>query len=406
MEITVADGANLDSFQRLRVSNPYTLFDSKQIFDNAPLFWDDQETAGSGTDSTHSVNHAESHMSVSANTEGTRVRQTFQRFNYQPGKSMLGMFTFSDFETTAGQTKRVGYFDENNGLFLQSKDGELSVVRRTNYTGTPTDYEVPRSKWKLDYINYNGKTGINLNPANSQIFLIDFEWLGVGRVRFAFVIDGKIYYFHEFLNANNNPGVYMSTPNLPVRYELSNDGNGAAATFNHVCSSVISEGGVQDTGLLRYASTGGTHMSTAAENVIYAVLGIRLKSASIGATVKIINTALQIHTASSELEWILKFNPTVAGTFTYANQTNSGVQIAKGATANTVTGGYDISGGFIESGGASVGANGSTSTSLNNALLLGSAIDGTVDEMVLCVRPVAGTTAVDVEGSITWRELV
>ena len=38
-----------DAFGRLRVSEPTTLFDSKQIFDAQPLLWDDQETSGSGT---------------------------------------------------------------------------------------------------------------------------------------------------------------------------------------------------------------------------------------------------------------------------------------------------------------------------------------------------------------------
>ncbi len=43
---------------------------------------------------------------------------------------------------------------------------------------------------------------------------------------------------------------------------------------------------------------------------------------------------------------------------------------------------------------------------VDSALRLGVKIDGTtLDTIVLCVRPVAGTTGLDVEGSITWREL-
>lgn len=37
-----------DAFGRLRVSNPVTLFDSKQLYDNQPLVWDDQLLSGSG----------------------------------------------------------------------------------------------------------------------------------------------------------------------------------------------------------------------------------------------------------------------------------------------------------------------------------------------------------------------
>ena len=135
-------------------------------------------------------------------------------------------------------------------------------------------------------------------------------------------------------------------------------------------------------------------------------MGIRLKAEYIGATIKLLNTALQIQTASSKLEWILKFNPTVGGTFTYNDQTNSAVQIAVGGSANTIVAGIDLGGGFFETGTAAVGTAGSTEKSLDNAIHLGSKIDGTVDEIVLCVRPIAGSVNVDVEGSLTWRELI
>lgn len=40
------DPTNLDAFARLRVSNPQTIFDSKQIYDTQPLFWDNQQISG------------------------------------------------------------------------------------------------------------------------------------------------------------------------------------------------------------------------------------------------------------------------------------------------------------------------------------------------------------------------
>lgn len=43
---------------------------------------------------------------------------------------------------------------------------------------------------------------------------------------------------------------------------------------------------------------------------------------------------------------------------------------------------------------------------ITNALRLGSTIAGVVDTMVLCVRPVGGSSNTDIEGSITWREIV
>lgn len=413
--IQAADSASIDAFGRWRVSNPQTLFDSKNIFDddglaadveNQPLFYDNAETSGSGTGTSYNANESSQTLTVSASTAGTRVRQTKMRFNYQPGKSQLIIMTFNINGCKSGITKREGVFDENNGLFLQGVGGAYSFVRRTKASGNVVDNAVAQNNWNIDRMDGTGKSGITLDFTKTQILFIDFEWLGVGRVRMGFVVDGKIYYAHEFNNANNLGVVYMSTPNLPLRSEIVNSGTGGADSLIQICSTVISEGGSEDLGMVRYASTAGTHLDANTENTIYALIGIRLKSEYIGATVKQLHTALQLHTASSKVEWVIKLNPTVAGVFTYNDQTNSAVQIALGATANTVTDGIDINGGFIESGGVTSGSAGSDSRGLANAIYLGSKIDGTVDTLVLCVRPIAGSTNVDIEGSLTWRELV
>ena len=409
------DSSSVDAFGRWRVSSPQTLFDSKNIFndpdqtdaseENQPLFYDNQETSGGGTGTTYDANESSQTLTVSDSTAGVRVRQTKMRFNYQPGKSQEILMTFNLNGTAANIVKREGIFDDNNGLFLEADGTTINFVRRTYVSGSAVDNGVTQSDWNLDPMDGTGISGIALDFTKTQIMIIDYEWLGVGRVRMGFVINGMIYYAHEFLNSNGLDVVYMSTPNLPLRSEIQNDGSGAADSITQICSTVISEGGSQDLGVLRYASTAGTHIDMATENTIYAVIGIRLKSAYIGATIKLINMALQLQTASHECEWILKFNPTVAGTFTYADQANSAVQIARGTATSTVTGGYDLRGGFIESAGVASGSNGSFSGTLDNALLLGSLIDGTVDQIVLCARPIAGSTDVDIEGSLTWREI-
>jgi hypothetical protein len=414
--IKAQDSFSVDAFGRWRVSNPVTLFDSKNIFDddglasnveNQTLFYDNAETSGGGTGTTYNANQASQTLTVGATTAGTRVRQTKMRFNYQPGKSQLVLLTFNMDGAAAGITKREGIFDDSNGLYLEL-DGTTAVnlVRRTFVTGSAVNNKVAQADWNLDTMDGTGTSGVTLDWTKTQIMFLDFEWLGVGRVRMGFVIDGAIYYAHQFLNTNSLDKVYMSTPNLPLRSEINNDGTGAADTITQICSTVISEGGSEDLGITRYASTAGTHLDMAAENTIYAILGIRLKAEYIGATIKILNTALQLHTANHECEWILKFNPAVANAFTYADQTNSAVQIAKGGATNTVTGGTDMAGGFIQSGGNAAGSNGSADKGIDSALKLGALVDGTVDEIVLCARPIAGSTDVDIEGSMTWRELV
>ena len=402
--ISVLDSPAIDSFNRFRVSNPKTIFDSKQIFDNAPLFWDDSEESGGSTSSTHSVAQASSTLAVGATTAGLRTRQTFRRFNYQPGKSqqvfMTGVLDASGGGT--GITRRLGLFDDNNGLFFEDDEGTVKVVVRSKVTGSVVNTKIAQSSWNLDVMDGTGPSGVNIDWAKAQIFTLDFEWLGVGRQRFGVVIAGVIIYCHQFLNANALTTVYMSTPNLPLRYQIDNDGNGAASSLVHLCSTVVSEGGQDELGILRYKSTEGTHVDCGTENTIYAIIGIRLKAAAIGATVKIIAGTLAEHAGTKNVEWILKFNPTVAGTFTFADETNSVVQTVKGASTNTVTGGTNIMGGHF----STDKKGGSEGIAIDDVLLLGAKIDGTVDEIVLCVRPIGGSSAIDVEGSLTWRELV
>jgi hypothetical protein len=410
-----ADTPSIDAFGRLRVSQPVTLFDSKQIHDdpdlgtdveNQPLFWDNQQVSGAGTSTLFEINKAKTTLAVSASTAGRRTRQTKMRFNYQPGKSMLCLltFTFSSAPTT-GITRREGLFDDQNGLFLEDNGTNYGFVTRTFTSGSAVDNRITQANWNVDKMNGAGKSGITLDFTKSQILWMDYEWLGVGRVRMGFVVDGMFYVAHEFLNTNVLSEVYMSTPNLPLRSEIINDGNGEASSMTQICSTVSIEGGVDDLGVVRSASTDGTHVDANTENTWYAILGIQLKSNYIGETVKLINVALQEQAGSKKLEWGLFFNPTVAGTFTYAGETQSAIAVARGATANTVTGGYRISGGYFESGGVQTGNAGSTDKGTQNALLLGSTIAGVVDSIVLCARPIGGSSNTDVEGSVTWREL-
>lgn len=392
--IVDTDNASGDSFGRLRTSGITTLFESKQINDNQPLFWDDQEVSGTGTTSTYNSNQASTTIGVALNTAGKRVRQTFQRFNYQAGKSQLIVLTGLMENGGSGITGRVGYFDDNNGLFFELKDGVLGVGIRTFTSGSAVDNVIAQTNWNIDTMDGNGLSGVTLDPSKTQIMFLDFEWLGVGRVRMGFYIDGRPIYCHEFLNTNVLSLVYMSTPNLPLRYEIENDGTGAATTLKHICATVSTEGGADPTGILRHADSG--QITSLTSGNLYAVLGIRLKSTHLDIVTLIETLSVFATTKDDSAHWELRFNPTVAGTFTYADVTNSGLQVATGANTNTVTVGTEIDGGYFTTALPVL-------NSVPNALKIGSAIDGTPDEMVLCVRPI--TANMGVEASITWREL-
>lgn len=257
------DGSLLDAFGRQRVSSPTTIFDFQSQYDLGPLLWED-DTAGSGS-VAHVPNESAVTLSVTAASGDRVTRQSRQYHRYQPGKSQLILMTFVLGAVQTGTVKRVGYFDDQNGLFLEYDSSGIRFVRRTFTSGAAVDNEVAQASWNQD-------TFSDLDLTKAQILAIDFEWLGVGSVRMGFVVDGAYRYCHQFNNANNLDLVYMATGNLPVRYEIENTAASAVDSLDAICASVISEGGFEsDRGLPFCASNGVTTIGVTTRRPILSI---------------------------------------------------------------------------------------------------------------------------------------
>lgn len=394
------DTSSIDAFARLRISQPYTLYDSKQLHDKQPLFWD--EIIGGSATSVHSSTNAATIMTVTTSASDYVIRQTKQRFNYQPGKSHLVCFTFHAPQQT-GVTIQMGAFDGTggtfqtplNGIFLEVTESSVSwnIAKNGSTTETAT-----QANWNYDPFDGTGPSGLTLDLDAVLIGFFDIEWLGVGRVRTGFFVEGIPRYCHFFTHSNNSAftSVYMSTPNLPLRYYIESDGTGGG-TLDHICSTVISEGGIQETGVLRSVNTGTTHIDADTADQKYAVLGIRLQSTYYDITVYPEYFSM-ISETNDDYKWTIELSPTVAGTFTYNAVTNSAVEYAQGATANTVTtSGLIIDSGFSKS-------NSAIDRKITTALKMGSTIAGTQDTIVLTVTPLSSNA--DYQASLTYRELL
>ena len=398
------DNASGDAFGLQRVSQPETLFSSKQIHSNQPLFWDDSQVSGGSTTSVWSQDTASTVISVALNTAGKRVRQTFRRMDYQPGKSQLIKMTgtLSVSGGGAGIKRGMGYFDDNNGVFMQDNEGVVTAIIRSKYSGAVVDNAFAQADWNIDKMDGTGASGVTLDGTKSQILIIDLEWLGVGRVRIGFKIGGAVIYVHEFNHGNIEGGVYMSTPNLPLRYEIENDGTGAASSLEHICGTVISEGGTQDIGVNHSADNNNTPVVAATGGTIYALCGMKLNASHLDGVAKILDKSV-LETNAVDYQWMVLFNPILAGTApTFSAHDNSFIDTAVGTAVNTVTlgvGTHVLGTGYIKGGKES----GASSNTLDSSLLLGSAIDGTQDEIWLCVKPL--TANADFLGSILWREI-
>lgn len=394
VEIESADSASIDAFGRWRTSEQFPVFQNKMLHDNAPLYWDDQEVSGSGTGSTYNANQASVTLSVGATTAGRRTRQTFLHHNYQAARSQLCHFTGVFGPAISGVSKRVGLFQDNDGLFLEVDGTGPNFVIRSSTSGSPVNNKIARANWNTDKLDGTGPSGQTIDLTKTQIFWLDYQWLGVGRVRFGFVINGERIICHNFQHANVDNVVYMSTPNLPVRYEIENDGTGAATSMTQICCSVASEGGENPVGIPRTLSTGLTSATYSAGT--YARLGLRLKSTHLDAYHVFRSFTMRGGQTNDEFEWFLVLNPTIAGTVTWNNLTNSICQTFVGGTGNTLTGGTVLLSGHI------IGEQTERLNALDQ-IQLGSAIDGTPDTLVLGFT---NDNTQECFASLNWREIV
>lgn len=274
---------NLDSFGRLRASMPFTLFDSSQRYSADINFTGN--TVNSGTTS-YDANSATVTLNVTT-TGDKAIRESNRVFAYQPGKSLLIMRTFT-MSPNIDLIQRIGYYDINDGVFLEKNGDTINFVKRSSVSGSVQEVRVPKTLWNIDRLDGNANTtnpsGLTLYIDRTQIFFMDFEWLGVGTVRCGFVIDGNFIVCHKFHHANQQPTAnndttipYMKTACLPIRTEIeSTGGNG---TMRMICSTLLSEGGYELRGRPRsagHALNGGRQLTNT--NQFYPVLSVRLKS--------------------------------------------------------------------------------------------------------------------------------
>lgn len=260
-----------DAFGRMRTGDPFGVFDSKQVDDNDTTAWGNR-IVGVGSSVLYNPNTSSTTLTAGANPGDFALEQTRYYWPYVPGRSHLVLLTGTMGAANAGFRKRFGYFDNNDGLgFLQDEFGDTGVFLRSSTTGIPVDTFIPQSVWNIDKMDGFGCSGIKLDLTASHIFVIDFQWLGVGTIRYGFAINGTVHFCHAIHNANITTGVYMRRPNLPVRYEIENVAGIAPASVERICCTVTSEGGYENQGFDFAVSNGAVVRAVNARTPVLAI---------------------------------------------------------------------------------------------------------------------------------------
>lgn len=396
----------VDAFNRLKTSNPFTLFDSQHRY----AMNDKWDTFGvTGGTATFVVNESVINMTVGVTAGAKVTRETKRIFPYQPGKSLLVLNTFALNTPKEGLIQRVGYFGITggatsgvpyNGIYLEQNGLTLSINLASGSLNQTTT--VNQSSWNGDKFDGSGSSGRTLDVSKGNIFWVDIEWLGVGDVRTGFFVDGKPVVAHIFHNDNVHPTTYMTTASLPIRYELENTATTASSsTMKQICSSVQSEGGYEGFARRYNVTKNGSNPTTlTTQDTQYPMIALRLNSNRLDSAVVPSNLSVVLEqTASNKpdtVQYRILLNPTLTGN-TWSTHFNGNVDY--NVTATAVTGGTDIIGGYISSSGVL------DINSINNFnFQLGRTQKGVSDTFVLTMTPI--NDGAQVYCDLSWFEII
>ena len=399
------DSGDIDAFGRVRISEPFNTFDMQFTYDLEPLFFEETNT-GSG-DVTHVANSSAARFTTGGTTSGDGTKfQTGEYFRYQPGKSQFVVWTCILGSKTSDVRKRIGLFDDDNGLFFEQDGSNLKVVKRTKTSGSVVDNAVNQSSWNLDVLDGSGASGIILDESKDNIYIIDFQWLGAGRIRYGFDFGGQITYVHEIKFANTETVPFFVTGDLPFRAEIFNTATAAGTTtYDLTCMAILSEGGFNPLGIP------GSTQSIVLRNVTTAndplpIISIRPRTTFNSITYRgiVIPKAFEIMSEDASIRYEIVLNGSLTGaSFANVDTTNSGVQVDVAATA--ISGGLVIDSGFL-TGARDKTESGHIGEDIMNKLFLSNDVAGTTADILTISVSIINSagTASDCGGSFSWKE--
>jgi len=391
----------LDAFARLKVSLPTRLLYLTHTKGKNEAR--EYEINSGGGSAVANVNDSTINMSVIGGTDSI-TRQSRQYAIYQPARS-LGIYVTTVLNSGSNAntvTSRAGYFDDENGIFLQYDGTNVSFVLRSSITGTPVDQIINQDSWNIDKFDGNGSSGQVLDITKAQIMFTDLEWLGVGIVRCGFVIGDSVCFAHFFFNSNVNVTTYMTTANLPIRYSLST--TGGSGSMKQICASVQSDGGYDQVGE-KFSVNRSTTITAGTTPVPLVAIRLKTDTNAHRRTNIILDTISAIATGNEDslFEVYINFattssnNPLTGGSFVSVDA-DSAIEANISATAFTSTNSRKILSIFSSDNANQLGeiANGLVSLSTN--------IDGSAsDILTLTVQTITGTGAY--VGGANWEEV-
>lgn len=183
------------------------------------------DITGSGGTVTPLPSESTFRLSTTTTSGSYASRTTNQYYPYIPGVGSMVMMTVLIGDTgKTGVTRRWGLFDDDDGVYFELSGSVFSVNIKSSNSGSPTIEKVIQSDFAGDKASDDSLDEYVLDVSKFNLYWIDYQWLGVGRIRFGtFSPSGVRLVLHSVENSNKNVLPYMKRGTLPFRMEQFNE---------------------------------------------------------------------------------------------------------------------------------------------------------------------------------------
>jgi hypothetical protein len=136
--------------------------------------------------------------------------------------------------------RRWGLGTPENAVFFELNGITLNTVVRSSATGTVTETRYSRSTWNGDRLDNEATSAYLLDITKFNLYWIDYQWLGVGRIRFgAYAPNGTRILLQQVENANKHILPWAQTGTFPLLFEQFNIGIPASSSEMKVACAVM-----------------------------------------------------------------------------------------------------------------------------------------------------------------------
>lgn len=325
-----------DVFSRIITAQPSTIQAYDNIYGIENTF--NSNTSGAGA-IAYDANLSSYTLSVGTASGDIATQESKYSHHYQPGKSQEVIMTGVLGPEKVGVVSRIGYFDDNDGMYFTMTENGPAIVVRSSTSGSVIETTVLQSQWNIDKGDGTGPSGITIDFTKFQIYYINIQWLGGGTQRFAIYVENRLVTLHMYDTFNQFTAPYMRTATLPVRYEIENIANTASSSdMLMTCASVSTVGGEEEQGI-RYSYSTGLSPVTLSPNL--AVFSIKQDTELNGnpyrgrTYVESIDV-LNLGAAADGIQVSLVFNANISGAnFQAYGPNNSCILVDSSATFNS-----------------------------------------------------------------------